>query len=155
MTTDEKRDITIERVIRAPRSTVWRMWADPEQFAKWWAPAPVVTIVQKHDMRPGGAFDNTLRLEDGTEFGGRGCFLEVVEQERIVFTDALQEGWRPNNELFFSAIITMADHPEGTRYVATALHADEAGRAKHVEMGFENGWGTAIEQLARLASKAD
>ena len=46
-----------------------------------------------------------IRLRDGTEIAGEGCFLEVIENERIVFTDALRGGWRPKGESFFFAII--------------------------------------------------
>jgi uncharacterized protein YndB with AHSA1/START domain len=95
-----------------------------------------------------------MTLEDGTVVeGGEGCFLEVVENERIVFTDALQGGWRPNEEAFFSAIITLAEHPEGTLYTATALHKNNEDRQKHADMGFMDGWGAAIEQLGKLAER--
>lgn len=151
MTINKDLDLVVSRIIKAPRSAIWTAWAEPEHFVKWWAPSPVVTIVQKHDFRAGGAFDNTMRMEDGKEFGGKGCFLEVLENERIVFTDALQEGWRPNKEPFFTAIITLEDHPEGTLYTALAKHHSEADRQKHAEMGFESGWGTCIEQLGELA----
>lgn len=153
MTLNTDLDLTVSRIIKAPRSAIWTAWTDPEHFVKWWAPAPIVTTVQKHDLRAGGAFDNTMRMEDGQEFGGKGCFLEVVENERIVFTDALQEGWRPNKEPFFTAIITLDDHPEGTLYTAQAKHNNEADRQKHEDMGFESGWGTCIEQLGRLAEQ--
>jgi len=92
-------------------------------------------------------------MEDGTEFGGPGCFLEVIEQQRIVFTDALSGGWRPTGEPFFTAIITMEDHPEGTLYTATALHKNAEDRQKHADMGFEAGWGMCIEQLGKLAEQ--
>lgn len=145
-------DLTVSRVLKAPRAAIWKAWADPDLFVRWFAPAPIVTTVQEHDLRPGGGFSNTMRMADGTEFGGRGCFLEVAEGRRIVFTDALQAGWRPNAEPFFTAVITMEDHPEGTLYTATALHATEENRRKHQEMGFETGWGICIEQLGEVAA---
>jgi uncharacterized protein YndB with AHSA1/START domain len=153
MTMKNELDLTVSRIIKAPRSAVWRAWVEPEHFVKWWAPSPIVTTVQKHDLRAGGAFDNTMRMEDGSEFGGKGCFLEVVENERIVFTDALQEGWRPNKEPFFTAIITLEVHPEGTLYTAVAKHNNETDRQKHADMGFESGWGTCIDQLGQLAER--
>lgn len=146
-------DLTVSRIIKAPREAVWKAWAEPAHFVRWWAPAPIVTTVQEHDLRPGGGFSNTMRMEDGTEHGGTGCFLEVVENERIVFTDALQAGWRPNKEPFFTAIVTLEDHPQGTKYTAVALHNNEADRRKHADMGFELGWGTCIEQLGALAEQ--
>lgn len=112
----------------------------------------MITISHKHQFYAGGGFDTTMRLEDGTVCeGGEGCFLEVVENERIVFTDALRGGWRPNEGSFFSAVITLAEHSDGTLYTATALHKNDADRQKNADMGFLDGWSTAIEQLGILA----
>ena len=69
--------------------------------------------------------------------------------ERLIFTSVLLPGYRPapTGELPFTAIITMESQGTGTRYVATALHQDEAGCEKHKAMGFHQGWGTALDQL--------
>ena len=151
---NNEKDLTVTRVIRAPRRSVWRAWEDPEHFVKWWAPAPVTTESNKHEFFAGGGFDTTMTLEDGTVMeGGEGCFLEVIEHERIVFTDALQGGWRPNEEAFFSAVITLEEHPEGTLYTATALHKNDKDRQTHSEMGFMDGWSTALAQLAELVEE--
>lgn len=147
-------DLTVTRIINAPRSAVWAAWQDPKHLEKWWAPAPIITISKKHEFYAGGAFGTVMRMEDGTEFDGEGCFLEVVENERIVWTSALQGGWRPNkDEMPFSAIVTLEDHLEGTKYTATALHNNDADRQKHAEMGFMDGWGKCIEQLGELAEQ--
>lgn len=151
MTNDN--DLTVSRVIKAPREAIWLAWKDPKHFVKWWAPAPVVTTSNKHDFFAGGGFDTSMTLEDGTVMhGGEGCFLEVIEPERIVFTDALRGGWRPNADAFFSAVITLEKHAEGTLYTATALHKNDEDRQQHANMGFLDGWGTAIDQLGRLAT---
>ncbi len=85
-----KTDLSISRVLNAPRKAVWQAWEDPQLFVKWWAPAPVVTTSNKHQFFAGGGFDTSMTLEDGTVVeGGEGCFLEVIEFQRIVFTDAL------------------------------------------------------------------
>ncbi len=43
--------------------------------------------------------------------------------------------------------------PEGgrTRYRAASRHWDAAAHKQHEAMGFQEGWGLAAEQLARLA----
>ena len=81
------------------------------------------------------------------------CFLAVDAEERIVFTNALTGGWRPARQPFITAIITLRDHPDGTEYVSHAMHKSPADRAMHDEMGFYDGWGTAIGQLAELAER--
>ena len=113
----------------------------------------MITIVKKLEFCPGGAFHTVMRLEDSMEFGGEGCFLEVVENRGIVFTDALRGGSRPHEESFVTAVITLDDHPEGTKYTAVALHNTARDRRKHADMGFVEGWRKCIEQLATLAER--
>jgi uncharacterized protein YndB with AHSA1/START domain len=153
MTMDGNYDLTVSRVIKAPRSAVWKAWNDPEQLVKWWAPAPFTTVSTKHEFYPGGGFGSIMRTEDGKEFyKGEACFLEVKENERIIWTSALRSGWRPNKDKMpFTAIITMEDHPEGTKYTAIVLHDNDDDRQEHANMGFVDGWGTCIEQLGKLA----
>jgi uncharacterized protein YndB with AHSA1/START domain len=147
-------DLTISRVIRAPRQAIWQAWTDPAQLAQWWIPAPARCQVQALDVRPGGAFE-TLYSEDGEQFGPHvsGCFLDVVEGERLVFTDTLLAGWRPAESSFMTAVITLRDHPDGTEYAAHVMHKSQADRDNHEEMGFFDGWGTVIEQLAALVEQ--
>ena len=153
-TMDPELDLTISRLIRAPRADVWRAWTDPASLEQWWVPAPAKCRVAELDLRPGGAFVTTIS-ENGGAFAPhvRGCFLAVDPRERLVFTDALVGGWRPAEHPFMTAIITLKDHPEGTDYSALVKHRSAADRNMHEEMGFHDGWGTVVEQLARLVER--
>lgn len=144
-------DLTTSRIIKAPRSLVWSAWADPVSFAQWWIPAPIKCKVVDMDLRPGGSFVTEMS-EDGGPFGPHlsACFLDVVEAERIVFTNMLTGGWRPAEQGFMTAVITFEEHAEGTAYAARALHRNRVDRDKHEEMGFHDGWGTVTAQLAAL-----
>lgn len=150
-TVNPELDLTISRVIAAPRSAVWRAWTDPAKFAQWWVPAPARCRVVEMDLQPGGAFVTEIS-EDGGEYQPHldACFLDIVDGERIVFTDALLGGWRPAENPFMTADITLQEHPAGTNYVARAMHRSPADRTTHETLGFFDGWGTVIEQLARL-----
>jgi uncharacterized protein YndB with AHSA1/START domain len=144
-------DLTVSRIIKASRSAVWNAWADPASFEQWWVPSPEVCRVRDMDLHPGGSFRTEIS-QDGDEFAPHitGCFLAVDEFERIVFTDALVAGWRPAETAFVTAVITMRDHPEGIEYIATAMHRNIADRNQHEQLGFHDGWGTVIRQLADL-----
>ena len=63
-------------------------------------------------------------------------------------------GGRPRPGCAFTAIITMADEGDGTRYTATVMHPDKATRDRHEEMGFFDGWNTCIDQLEAFAQRA-
>lgn len=77
-----------------------------------------------------------------------------MPNERLIWTDTLLPGYRPSENPFFTAILTLEPQGSGTRYTAIALHRDEAGRKKHEEMGFEEGWGTVADQMvAYIKSK--
>lgn len=154
VSTNPDLDLTLARVIKAPRAAVWRAWTDPASFAQWWVPAPAKCKVVEMDLRPGGAFMTQIS-ENGGAFGPHmnACFLAVDERERIVFTNALTGGWRPAEQPFITAIITLRDHPLGTDYFAHVMHKNAADRDMHEELGFNDGWGTVVEQLATLVER--
>lgn len=136
-----------ERTVDVRPELVWAAWTKPEHIVHWFTPAPWKTIACEIDLRPGGIFSTTMLSPEGQEFPSAGCYLEVVENERLIFTDALKPGFRPGGEPFMTGIIEIESAGEGTRYRATALHKSEEDRKKHEDMGFEHGWGTALDQL--------
>ena len=148
----EPQDLVIARLLSAPRAALWQAWSDPVLLEQWWCPKPWTTEVRAFDLRPGGAFHTVMRGPDGGTSDNPGSFLDVVPQARIVFSSLLTAGWCPATPwLPFTAIITMADEGDATRYIATAMHPDQATRDRHAEMGFFQGWNICIDQLEAFA----
>lgn len=160
---NSKLDLSFERVVDVPKELVWRAWTEPELIKQWFTPAPWKTVDCEIDLRPGGIFRTVMLSPEGQEFPNLGCYLEVVKNERLVWTNALAPGFRPalslsgcgdeNVEFAFTATIALASQGSGTKYTATVIHADEASCEKHAEMGFHEGWGKALDQLVALAKK--
>jgi uncharacterized protein YndB with AHSA1/START domain len=152
---DPKLDLVLERVVDAAPSLVWAAWTTPEHIKKWFTPAPWKTTDCRIDLRPGGEFVTVMRGPEGQEFTNIGCILEVVPERRLVWTHALYAGFRPAarppHVPVITAVIRFEPHGQGTKYVATALHADEAACRRHDEMGFSDGWGKATDQLMAVA----
>jgi len=148
---DPELDLVLTRVVDAPLPLLWKAWTKPKHLVKWFTPAPWSTVEAEIDLRPGGIFRTVMRSPEGTLHPNVGCYLEVAPQERLVFTDALLPGYRPAEKPFMTAIVTFEAHGSGTRYTATALHHDAAMRAQHEEMGFHQGWATALDQLVAYA----
>ena len=145
---DPKLDLVLERNIDVPVELVWKAWTTPEHLKHWFVPRPWTVTDVKMDLRPGGAFSTIMRSPEGQEFPNNGCYLEVVPNERLIFTDTLLPGFRPSPKPFFSAALLLAPNGSGTRYTAIAIHGNEETRKQHEEMGFHDGWGTVVDQMA-------
>src|SRR4051812_33721842 len=151
-TTFSDRELVITRVIPASRERIFKAWTT--QLSLWWGPHGMTTPVVEMDLKPGGIFRTVMRAPDGTEFPTKGIFLELVENEKIVFTDAYDAGWMPAANIFFTAITTLEALPGGkTKYTARALHWTVANREKHEKMGFHQGWGESLDRLATLVTQ--
>ena len=156
-------DLSFTRIVDVPRHLIWRAWAEPELLMHWFCPQPWKVIDCEIDLRPGGIFRTTMQSPEGKEFPNTGCSLEVIPEHKLVWTNALLPDFRPSfvtekcgtddAGFMFTAVIDLADHEHGTRYAATVIHADEAGRAKHAAMGFETGWGAALDQLVAMVKQ--
>lgn len=144
---DPALDLVFDRVVPVSPERVWRAWTRPEHLLHWFTPAPWRTTAAEVDLRPGGRFFTIMEGPAGEKMTNLGCYLEVVENSRLVWTDAMHPGFRPAPSPFMTGIILMEAHTQGARYVAIARHKDEATRAQHEQMGFHDGWGAATDQL--------
>src|SRR5262249_49815119 len=108
------RELTVTRLIDAPRPLVFRTWTQPEHIARWWGPQGFTTISCEMDIRVGGAYRFGMSSPDGSERWKRGVYREIVEPQRLVFTFAWEE-------------------PDGTRgpeLLTTVTFADEDGKTR-------------------------
>lgn len=154
-------DLSFERIVEVSPTQIWAAWTTPELLKQWFCPLPWQTVDCEIDLRPGGLFRSVMRSPEGQEFPNVGCYLEVIPNERLVWTNALEPGFRPAKppvaspghecaEFLMTAVIALQPHAQGTRYSAMVLHADKASRDKHAAMGFEEGWGIALDQMIAM-----
>ena len=147
------RELVLTRMIDAPPEKLFRAWTDPELLKQWFAPLPWTTPVVELDLRPGGSSLFVMRSPDGKDFPNRGIYLEIVENERLVFTDAYTKAWEPSEKPFMTGIVTFENVGGKTRYTARVRHWTVADREAHEKMGFHEGWGQCADQLAALVAK--
>ena len=93
-----------------------------------------------------------MRSPEGKDVPNAGCYLEIVPNRKLVWTDALEPGFRPSRleallGFRFTSVILIEPHGRGAKYTAITMHSDEASRDKHDTMGFTDGWGAALDQL--------
>ena len=145
------RELTLTRLIDAPREVLYRCWTEPELMKQWFCPRPWTPPVVEVDVRNGGSSLIIMQGPNGEEMPNRGVYLEVVPNEKLVFTDAFTEAWKPSDKPFMTGIITFADEGGKTRYTAIARHWTDEDKKTHEAMGFHEGWGKATDQLEALA----
>ena len=155
---DPKLDLVLERYVDVPREKVWAAWTKPEQLKQWFVPAPWTIAECELDLRPGGIFRSVMKSPEGQAFTNLGCYLEVTENQRLIWTDLMGPGYRPLDKSiadegccgFLTAIITLETVGKGTKYSAVCLHRSEESRKKHEDMGFQDGWGKCLDQMVTL-----
>ena len=152
-TSSSDRELVLTRLIDAPRATLFRAWTEPALLKQWLAPLPYTTPVAELDVRPGGVSLVVMRDPRGNDIPCRGVYLEIVENERIVFTDAYTSAWEPAPKPFMTVILTFAEEDGKTRYMARVRHWTVADRETHEKMGFHQGWGQCADQLAALVAR--
>ena len=160
---DPKLDLMVERVVRVSCERAWAAWTEPDHLRRWYAPAPGVISECEIDLRPGGVFRTLMQSPEGQNMPASvGTYLVVEHEKRLVWTNALGPGFRPNpapesssGGFAFVADLRLDALRDGrTRYHARVMHATEAARDAHVAMGFEPGWNAALDQLVELMKAA-
>lgn len=149
--TDTIHELSFTRLLDAPRAAIWRCWTEGDLLQQWFCPKPWSVSKAELDIRPGGSNLIVMNGPNGEEMPTRGLYLDVVPQQKLVFTDAFTEAWVPSQKAFMVATVTMADEVGKTRYTAAVRHWSAEDREAHEKMGFFDGWGTATDQLEVLA----
>ena len=91
-----------------------------------------------------------MRSPEGKEYPSHGVYLNMVKNQRLVFTDAFTKAWEPSDKPFMVVELIFEAQGERTHYTARVQHWTIAGREAHEKMGFHTGWVTCAEQLAAL-----
>ncbi|ACE93471.1 activator of Hsp90 ATPase 1 family protein (plasmid) [Rhizobium phaseoli] len=107
------RELLVTRTFDAPPSTVYKAWSQPELFQRWWMPksVPGISLVScEMDVRTGGKYRLEFGAGDSDTMAFYGKYLEVVPNERIVWT---------NDEGDEGAITTVTFEGQGGRTLLT------------------------------------
>lgn len=150
--------LSIEQKIDASPDAVWRCLTEAALIEQWFAPKPVRVFDVTFEARPGGAFASKMEIPGAGQVSSEGCVLVADRAARLVWTSVLRAGFVPSEmkeedgAFPFTADVTLTKDGDGCLYRATVLHPNAVYRQTHEEMGFEEGWGAAADQLAALAA---
>jgi uncharacterized protein YndB with AHSA1/START domain len=128
-------ELRYTRIYKAPRELVFTCMTSAEHLTHFWGPVGVSTPIENItiDLRPGGVFE-TLMVNDATgdEYPMRGVFVEVIEPEKLVWTEADVEGGMTTS-------ITFIDLGDGTTEAVThQTNVPEMYRSTEAQAGMQS-----------------
>lgn len=151
---DPELDLVIELIINVPAHLIWRAWTTPHHLKEWFCPKPWQVTQCYIDLRQGGLFKTIMEGPSGEKHDNSGCYLEIVENQKLVWTDALEENYRPTGqksncfEGSFTGVLLLEDlGNERTKYTAIAKHGSVKDREAHEKLGFKEGWTIVANQM--------
>jgi uncharacterized protein YndB with AHSA1/START domain len=151
-----EREVTITRLLAAPRELVFRAWTDPAHLARWWGPKGFTNPVCEVDARVGGALRIVMRAPDGAEYPMKGEFREVVAPTRLVFTNIAIDTDGSHMLEGLTTVTFALQAPQGDKTLMT-LHTRAVGVvALSAQMldGMEEGWTESIDKLEAYVGAA-
>ena len=99
------RQISLTRLIEAPRDLVFEAWISDEHLARWWGPNGFTLTTDEIDVRPGGHWRFTMHGPDGVDYPNELIYEEIVRPELITF----EHGATGTDEASFRGVITFDD----------------------------------------------
>lgn len=154
---NEEREIVLTRIFDAPRALVYRMWTEPEHVQAWWGPEGFRNPSVELDVRPGGLWQIDMQGPDGSVYPCRGVYLEVSENERLVYSDTVAENaleWEGHAPPDSVNTVVFEDAGEGkTRLTLTTVVGSLSERHALLRRGYAEGMGQSLNRLqAHLGS---
>lgn len=143
--TPSDREITLSRILKAPRALVFDALTKPELVKRWMlgnmgASMPVCEI----DLRVGGAYRFVWRNPDGSEMTMMGTYREIVRPERIVNTQRFDTPWLPGE---FVLTTTLVESGGRTTFTSTTLFDSVATRDVMLKSGMEAGASASYDRM--------
>lgn len=88
--------VKLHRVFQAPPERIYKAFIDPDAMAKWLPPNGFTGHVHEMDARVGGSYKMSFtNFSNGQSHSFGGEFVEMVPNERLVYTDKFDDPGMP------------------------------------------------------------
>ena len=136
-------ELVVTRTFDGPTRIVFQAWTTPELFTRWWAPRsmgmPILSC--EMDVRTGGGYRLEFRYGESDSFAFFGKYLEVVPDERLVWT---------NEEGEDGAVTTVTFEDRGDTTLLTLTESYPSKEALEAGIGAEAALPEQFDQLDAL-----
>jgi uncharacterized protein YndB with AHSA1/START domain len=144
----------LTRVFDAQRDLVFKVWTDPRYVALWWGIDGATNPHCELDVRVGGAWRIDMRTASGTVYRNAGVFLQVVVNERLVYSDVpdpASPAWAGAPPRPYVHTVSFEDAEAGRTRVTLSVRTESAADCERLlRLGMREGIGQGLDRLARL-----
>jgi uncharacterized protein YndB with AHSA1/START domain len=144
------KEVTITRVLNAPRELVFKAWTDPKQLAQWWGPHGFANSACEVDARLGGNLRICMDAPAFPNHWVHGVFTEVRAPELLAFTTTAFIDESGNAALEGFNKITFEEYNGKTKMTLQAILTKLAPGLEAAAEGMEEGWSQSFERLANI-----
>ncbi|MFN8286685.1 MAG: SRPBCC domain-containing protein [Chitinophagales bacterium] len=148
------KEVTITRILNAPRNVVYNAWVNPVELAKWWGPRGFTTGITETAPVAGGK----LRIQMvGMGYNNMvtGNFVEVVPERKLIYTTSAFADANGSDTLKGYNEITFEDYGKGkTKLTIYASIVKATPELQAAMDGMYEGWSQSIDKLSELVTAA-
>ena len=131
---------------------VWNAWTDAKLLDQWWAPKPWKAETKSMDFREGGRWVYAMVGPEGEKHWALAEYHKIVPQKSYEGLDAFADE-AGNISTEFPRMkwkVSFKPSPEGTKVEIEITFSSKADMEKIVEMGFQEGFTAAHDNLDEL-----
>lgn len=136
---------------------VWRLWADPRLFEKWWGPPEYPATVVEHEFAPGGRLRYYMTGPEGEKYHGASEYVSLDPPNILEFTDVFldDDGNEVEGMPTMTNRVEISDIGGAVRMVITTSFPSVEAMQQLIEMGAEEGMKLALSQVPDLLAAMD
>jgi uncharacterized protein YndB with AHSA1/START domain len=153
-------ELVITRIFAAPRELVWKAFTECERLMRWLGPKGFTLPFCKIDLRVGGVWFYCMRSPKGQDFWNTGVYREIVEPERLVYTDSFSDaagnvvpashyGLSGDWSLELLVTVTFEEHEGKTKLTMRQVGIPAGEDTDLAEAGWNETFDKLVEDLAK------
>ncbi|MDB5803072.1 MAG: hypothetical protein JWN73_394 [Betaproteobacteria bacterium] len=152
---DGDRNVTVSRLIDAPRELVFAAWTDPRHVVHWWRPQGFAEIhLDEMDVKVGGVLRFRMRTADGVTFNSRCVYREISAPSHLRYDEQCDvDGklFHQGRQTVTFEAVTKEQRDQTLLTIHTELSwvpgRDPAFTPEFIRAGWQKGWGENFDLL--------
>ncbi len=153
-----KKELTLSRVLDAPRELVWKAWTDPKLLKQWWGPKGVFAPIVEFDAMLNGKVYIVMEAGEelgkfkGTQWPMTAVVKEIKGPEKLV----LESSALLNNKPVIHTVSTLILEKYENNKTKMTLHiivTKVTINGQQALAGMEAGWNQSLDKLVKFMKK--